>query len=284
MDVVSPAERSRIMRTVRSSGNLSTEGAFKTLLKKEGITGWRRSIPLPGKPDFVFPASKLAVFVDGCFWHGCSLHLRLPKENRAYWKLKVDTNRNRDRANVRNLRALGWKTLRVWEHSFRTPASLALTVKRLRKAIETNASLPLSSENASAPSQHPRPATKDLRPVPSSSAKRSAWEPGRDTREVDFFQSKNRVSEEEQDRAAGGKELRIVHLPSGRTATGSVQLSWQKGGQYFLAVFRFRTWGGTQTVNLGHIPISDRAVCLKKAWGLVHARGLQRGGGLLEQE
>ena len=80
------------------------------------MTGWRRGSKLTGKPDFVFPKLKLAVFVDGCFWHGCPLHATQPKINAAFWRKKIAANQARDRLVNRTLRSLGWRVLRVWEH------------------------------------------------------------------------------------------------------------------------------------------------------------------------
>ena len=85
------------------------------LMRAARITGWRRGVPLFGKPDFVFRAAKVAVFVDGCFWHGCPRHGRTPKSRLDFWLPKLARNAKRDRAVSRNLRASGWTVLRVWE-------------------------------------------------------------------------------------------------------------------------------------------------------------------------
>ena len=108
------------MASIRSKGNATTEGAFLILLREAGISGWRRHVRLPGKPDFVFRVQRLAIFVDGCFWHGCPRCYRLPDDNRKFWKNKVLTNRRRDRSRTRRLRSLGWRVLRIWEHSLKT--------------------------------------------------------------------------------------------------------------------------------------------------------------------
>lgn len=68
------------------------------------------------RPDIVFPAAKVAVFVDGCFWHWCPRHRTFPKANRAWWVEKLMANRRRDRDTDRKFRAAGWLPLRVWEH------------------------------------------------------------------------------------------------------------------------------------------------------------------------
>ena len=115
MDTVSRVKRSAIMSAVRGRGNLSTELQLASLLREHRITGWRRGAPLPGKPDFIFRAAKVAVFVDGCFWHGCPRHGRTPKTRIAFWTAKLARNAQRDRAVSRALRASGWSVLRIWE-------------------------------------------------------------------------------------------------------------------------------------------------------------------------
>jgi DNA mismatch endonuclease (patch repair protein) len=72
--------------------------------------------PFSVKPDFVFPKLKLAVFVDGCFWHGCPIHATWPKQNAAFWRTKILGNKVRDRLVDRTLRKAGWRVVRVWEH------------------------------------------------------------------------------------------------------------------------------------------------------------------------
>jgi DNA mismatch endonuclease (patch repair protein) len=116
-DVFSKAKRSLVMSAIRSQGNRDTEVKLASIFKMSGIIGWRRNIPLPGKPDFVFQRERLAIFVDGCFWHGCPLHGRNPDSNRAYWLPKLARNRARDLAVTRELRRRGWRVLRLWEHT-----------------------------------------------------------------------------------------------------------------------------------------------------------------------
>ena len=115
-DIWDKQKRSEVMSRIRSRGNKKTELAMVSFLRKHGMTGWRRHQPLPGTPDFLFPKLKLAVFVDGCFWHGCPKHCRLPKKNRVFWADKFAANKTRDRLVTRTLRARGWRVLRVWEH------------------------------------------------------------------------------------------------------------------------------------------------------------------------
>src|SRR6185295_10032034 len=97
-DLFSGLTRSELMSRIRSRGNKKTELALISFFRKQRITGWRRHQKLFGTPDFIFPKMKLAVFVDGCFWHGCRKHLRMPADNRAYWQRKIARNQSRDRA------------------------------------------------------------------------------------------------------------------------------------------------------------------------------------------
>lgn len=134
-DWLTRKQRSRNMASIRSKGNATTELVFLQLLRDAGITGWRRHWKLPGRPDFVFRLGRVAVFVDGCFWHGCPRCYRLPEDNRQYWKAKVLMNRRRDRRRMRELRSLNWLVLRFWEHSLKSPAERGKIVLRLKKAL-----------------------------------------------------------------------------------------------------------------------------------------------------
>lgn len=119
------------MSRVRSSGNRSTEAAFIGKLKERGITGWRRKQAIFGKPDFAFRKARIAVFIDGCYWHGCRKHGRMPASNRAYWERKIGRNIERDRTVKRELRKAGWTVVRVWEHELKDG-----TVRRKLRRIE----------------------------------------------------------------------------------------------------------------------------------------------------
>lgn len=134
-DWLSREQRSRNMSRIRSSGNKSTELAFVKIIRAAGISGWRRNIQLPGKPDFVFRSHHLAVFIDGCFWHGCPRCYRLPKDNRRYWQTKVMSNRRRDRRASRLLRSREWRVLRFWEHLLETEKGRARLLARLCRAL-----------------------------------------------------------------------------------------------------------------------------------------------------
>jgi DNA mismatch endonuclease (patch repair protein) len=137
-------ERSKQMSLIRSKGNKTTEMALVQLLRCHRITGWRRHRRITTtnddgtkfvvRPDFVFSAFRLAVFVDGCFWHGCCEHCRIPKSNRVFWQTKIQANRSRDRLVNARLRKAGWKVLRIWEHGISHPRS-TLVVSKLRTAL-----------------------------------------------------------------------------------------------------------------------------------------------------
>lgn len=115
-DVFSKEKRSQVMSSIRSHGNKRTEIRLLTLMRKWHITGWRRNYPLFGRPDFVFPKKRVAVFVDGCFWHGCPKHGVTPASNKAFWEKKLLANKLRDAEVNRTLKKKGWRVLRIWEH------------------------------------------------------------------------------------------------------------------------------------------------------------------------
>lgn len=132
MDNVDKRTRSRIMASVRPYGNLTTEIMFGKLLWAEGIRGYRKHWPIQGKPDFAWPRRKIAVFVDGCFWHGCTRCRSIPAANASFWKNKIEKNRARDRRVTRRLRQQGWTVVRIWECRVSAPSSVA-RVKSLLK-------------------------------------------------------------------------------------------------------------------------------------------------------
>jgi DNA mismatch endonuclease (patch repair protein) len=131
-DVFSKAKRSAVMARIRSRGNKATEIALARVLRRNGITGWRRHRPVFGKPDFIFLRHRLAIFVDGCFWHGCPRHGTQPAGNRAFWRKKFQRNRDRDRLVNRTLRKAGWRVLRIWEHELAKKREPRL-VRRIQK-------------------------------------------------------------------------------------------------------------------------------------------------------
>ena len=108
--------RSELMARVRSVGNKTTEGKMRILLRAARIKGWRRHLPITGSPDFAWPKEHVALFIDGCFWHGhlCGKNIH-PKTNAELWAQKIAGNRLRDRGVTRKLQTAGWSVVRVWE-------------------------------------------------------------------------------------------------------------------------------------------------------------------------
>lgn len=134
-DVFGKAKRSAVMARIRGRGNKDTELRLIAVFRAHAIAGWRRGRPVVGKPDFVFPRQRVAVFVDGCFWHGCPRHATWPKNNAEFWRTKILGNQKRDRAVNRLLKKTGWRVLRIWEHEL-TRKSEARTVRRVLRALK----------------------------------------------------------------------------------------------------------------------------------------------------
>lgn len=135
MDRVSPEVRSKIMASVRSRDNRSTEQRMQKLLRQLQLRGYRRQWPVRGKPDFAWPKSKVALFIDGCWWHGCPRckRCKIPsKSNSAFWRAKVASNKHRDARVSRYLRAQGWVVLRVWECVIEHPRTISRLVRTLQ--------------------------------------------------------------------------------------------------------------------------------------------------------
>lgn len=114
-DVFSKTQRSEIMKKVRSSGNASTELRLIQFFKENKVTGWRRNYNVKGHPDFVFLDKKIAVFVDGCFWHGHDCRNTKPSDNSEYWQKKRQNNIMHDQVVTKHFLARGWKVIRIWE-------------------------------------------------------------------------------------------------------------------------------------------------------------------------
>jgi DNA mismatch endonuclease, patch repair protein len=118
-DNVSVGQSSR-MRAIKDKGNRSTEVRARAILVRCGTSGWvLHPGGLPGKPDFYFLRSRVVLFVDGCYWHGCAKCRHAQLTNRAYWSAKIQGNIERDRSNNRRLRKAGLRVMRVWEHELK---------------------------------------------------------------------------------------------------------------------------------------------------------------------
>jgi len=136
-DVFTKAKRSEVMSRIRGRGNKDTELALANIFREQRITGWRRNQQIFGRPDFIFPKLKLAIFVDGCFWHGCPKHATWPANRAAWWRRKIEGNRARDALVTRTLRRAGWRVLRVWEHELAWKIQARL-LRRIQRALTTD--------------------------------------------------------------------------------------------------------------------------------------------------
>jgi len=134
-DVFSEAQRSAVMSKVRSTGNKSTELRLIKLFRSAGITGWRRNYPVKGKPDFVFTKHRIAIFVDGCFWHGHDCRNTRPDKNSEYWKEKRERNMHRDIEITAAFQRRGWTVVRIWECELKK-AKETETLERVKSTID----------------------------------------------------------------------------------------------------------------------------------------------------
>lgn len=114
-DVFDTSKRSQIMQQVRSKNNKTTELKLIQIFKDSHITGWKRNYPVKGHPDFVFLNKKIAVFVDGCFWHGHNCRNTQPSNNAEYWRKKQERNIRHDLEITALFEQRGWNVLRIWE-------------------------------------------------------------------------------------------------------------------------------------------------------------------------
>lgn len=118
VDSVTVDERSRIMKSVKSKGS-KLENIVTAAIWNCGLRFRRNVTDLPGKPDVAIKKYKVALFIDSCFWHGCSEHCRMPKSNINYWSSKIKRNKEKD-VEVNNFyKTHNWNVLRVWEHQIK---------------------------------------------------------------------------------------------------------------------------------------------------------------------
>ena len=103
------------MSKVRSKGNKSTELKLIRYFKENNITGWRRGYKVKGHPDFVFIDKKIAIFVDGCFWHGHDCRNTRPSNNKDFWQEKRERNVRHDKEITERFQSRGWTVIRIWE-------------------------------------------------------------------------------------------------------------------------------------------------------------------------
>ncbi len=130
------SKTTKIMSSIRSNGNKSTELILRMALVRNKISGWSlKNHTLPGKPDFYFHKDKIAIFTDGCFWHGCKICFKSPNVNKKYWNLKIRRNVERDIANTLLLKKRKIKVFRFWEHDLRSSDTIDTIIKKILKKI-----------------------------------------------------------------------------------------------------------------------------------------------------
>lgn len=128
-DIFDKTKRSEIMKKVRSKNNKSTELKLIQIFKENNIHGWRRNYKVNGHPDFVFLKKKIAIFVDGCFWHGHDCRNTKPKQNQEYWDKKRDRNMQHDKEITEYFENRGWTVIRIWECELKKSNFLLLQSK-----------------------------------------------------------------------------------------------------------------------------------------------------------
>lgn len=114
-DIFDKEKRSEIMSVIRSKGNKSTELKIIQFFKDNNIIGWRRNYKVKGHPDFIFLNRKIAIFVDGCFWHGHDCRNTRPADNSDYWQNKRERNIKHDKEVTALFESRGWTVIRIWE-------------------------------------------------------------------------------------------------------------------------------------------------------------------------
>ncbi len=131
-DTHTKRQRSQNMSAIRSTGNKTTEVVLVDLFRRNNMRGWRRHFKkLPGRPDFYFKKYTLALFIDGCFWHGCRKCGLRAKSNKKYWAPKTARNVTRDKEVNKKLKNLGFRVLRIWEHEIKlNPEKVIAKIKK----------------------------------------------------------------------------------------------------------------------------------------------------------
>jgi DNA mismatch endonuclease (patch repair protein) len=135
-----PGASSPVVRRIMLANygdNLHPERQLRTILRNAGLRFRKDCRPSPAlrcTADIVFPQHRLCVFVDGCFWHGCPRHFTCPRKNAGWWNEKIATTKERDKRQTRQLKAAGWRVIRVWEHDLE--ASSQRTLDLIRRALQ----------------------------------------------------------------------------------------------------------------------------------------------------
>ena len=115
MDKITKEQRSQNMSRIKSS-NTKAELLFRRYIWSQNVRGYRINTKIKGKPDLYFPRKKIAVFIDGCFWHKCPICFARPKSNNEYWDKKIENNVTRDKQVNKQLNSENISVIRFWEH------------------------------------------------------------------------------------------------------------------------------------------------------------------------
>ncbi len=132
MDVMTVEQRHRCMSRIRCK-NTYPEVTLRRALRANGLH-YRPGNAVVGKPDVVFPSLRIAVFVDGCFWHQCPIHGTMPAKNQEFWRHKLGRNVQRDREIDATLSGAGWTVVRIWEHEI--DSALDLVVRAILELVQ----------------------------------------------------------------------------------------------------------------------------------------------------
>jgi DNA mismatch endonuclease (patch repair protein) len=125
------------MSAIRSKGNKTTELVVRMALVRAKISGWEmHPFDIKGTPDFYFRTRRVAIFVDGCFWHGCERCGHTPRTRSEFWAAKFERNHSRDLANVAALTQAKIKVLRVWEHQLKTPEGIVEVIRETKAIVK----------------------------------------------------------------------------------------------------------------------------------------------------
>lgn len=125
MDRLTKDQRSLTMSRIKSKGT-SIEKIVRSVLRRNNIQ-YTSNPKMYGHPDMIINDKKIAIFLDGCFWHGCKKCKNTPKTNKIYWTTKISSNRERDKTISKNLRSRGWIVLRLWEHQIKPNPRLVIS-------------------------------------------------------------------------------------------------------------------------------------------------------------
>lgn len=142
-DNLTPEDRRKTMRAVKGKGT-SLERSLFSMLAAMRLKGWRKNASdIIGKPDVVFDDSRVAIFVDGCFWHGCpDCKRKLPHTNHDYWERKINRNIELAKSHCQKLFEDGWTVIRIWEHEIKDMT--------LRESLRSRILQALGEENSAA--------------------------------------------------------------------------------------------------------------------------------------